>query len=60
MRQPVARTGRRWVTHPLAPTAVLLPAAAGVLAWAGLGGPQPTLAWVVLALAAGYSVSGSV
>jgi hypothetical protein len=56
-----ARRGRRAATHPLATAAVLLTTAAGTWGLWAVGAPYaPTLAWVVLALAAGYAVSGSV
>ncbi|SDR71220.1 hypothetical protein [Actinopolymorpha singaporensis] len=54
---------RRRQTHPLVPGAVLVLAALAVPAltylWAFATAPV-LLAWVVLALAAGYSISGSV
>jgi hypothetical protein len=57
----VHRPGRRIATHPLATAVALLVAAAGTwLSWV-VGSPfVPTAAWIVLALAAGYAVSGSV
>lgn len=57
---PAVTAVRRFLTHPLTPGVVI---AAASLAVAGteLGANPPILvAWVVLALAAGYSISGSV
>ncbi|MFD2078984.1 hypothetical protein SAMN05421678_102247 [Actinopolymorpha cephalotaxi] len=54
---------RRRLTHPLAPGAVLAVAALTVPAltwWWAFATAPVLLAWVVLALAAGYSISGSV
>ncbi|MET9023731.1 hypothetical protein ABZV93_27535 [Actinopolymorpha sp. NPDC004070] len=54
---------RRHLTHPLAPAAALLLAALAVPAlarWWAFATAPVLLAWVVLALAAGYSISGSV
>ncbi|GAA2759113.1 hypothetical protein [Actinopolymorpha rutila] len=54
---------RRRHTHPLAPGAVLVLAALVVPAvtwWWAFATVPVLLAWVVLALAAGYSISGSV
>lgn len=55
------RLPRRWATHPVAPAVGVALAAAllgGVLA---TGGDEPAriIGWVLLALAAGYAVSGS-
>jgi hypothetical protein len=54
---------RRWHTHPLVPGAVLAlaaPAVPAVAWWWAFATAPVLLAWVVLALAAGYSISGSV
>ncbi|MGW5360134.1 hypothetical protein [Actinopolymorpha pittospori] len=48
------------LTHPVAPGILIALAALGIGSWQALGHPPILLAWVVLALAAGYSISGSV
>lgn len=61
IRGAAHRRLRWWVTHPVAPAvgvAVAAVALAGVLAAAGEG-PAVVIGWVLLALAAGYAVSGS-
>lgn len=51
---------RRWA-HPGASVLLIAALAAGTVVLLVLGGPQPeVLAWVVVALSAGYAVSGSV
>jgi hypothetical protein len=51
---------RRTATHPFTPAAVLLLAAAGVAGSLAQGQQPRVVSWVVLALCAGYAVSGSV
>jgi hypothetical protein len=55
------KLGRAWA-HPLAPAPVLAALGVAVAAVALLDSAAPVavLAWVVLALSAGYAVSGSV
>jgi hypothetical protein len=55
-RSSPAGTARRGWTHPLAPAPLLVVAAVAV---ATTGAPV-LVAWVVLALSAGYAISGSV
>ena len=47
-------------THPVAPAAVLCVTALTVVLWTVAGQAPVALSWMVLALAAGYAVSGSV
>jgi len=51
---------RRRLTHPLTPALAITTAAGAVALWEGLGRAPVLLAWVVIALAAGYAISGSV
>lgn len=48
------------LTHPVTATTALLAAAAALLAAHLTSGVPVVLAWVVLALSAGYAISGSV
>lgn len=70
---PISEARRSWdqpmtirgaITHPMAPASVICIGAIGVLGAVVLirpSDPSDVLAfWVVLALAAGYSISGSV
>lgn len=58
--RPSGSVVRRALSHPLTPSVAVACAAAGVGGWEVLARPPILLAWVVLALAAGYSISGSV
>jgi len=62
MSQPIrTASARRALTHPMATSVWVAAAAAAVcLMWMANLPVAPTLAWAVLALAAGYAVSGSV
>lgn len=50
----------RWATHPALPGLVLPVAALATAVTGGLGGSLTMVSWAVLALAAGYSLAGSV
>jgi hypothetical protein len=54
--EPVLR--RRY--HPLAPPALLVLLTIPAVALAALGQTGPFVAWVLMGVAAGYSISGSV
>lgn len=51
---------RRSLTHPLTPGFLIAAAALGTAGWFLAAHAPVLVAWVVLALAAGYSISGSV
>lgn len=55
-RSDLHGSARRGWTHPLAPAPLLAVAAVATL----LAGRPVLVAWVVLALSAGYAISGSV
>jgi hypothetical protein len=56
---PAAALVRR-LTHPLSPAVTIAVSAVVVALWEDLGNAWVPVAWVVLALAAGYAISGSV
>lgn len=51
---------RRTITHPVAPAVVLCAAALSIACLSLLSSAPVLVAWVVLALSAGYAISGSV
>ncbi|MFC7485628.1 hypothetical protein ACOCJ7_03805 [Knoellia sp. CPCC 206453] len=60
MTAPTQTVGApRWIFHPGVPTAAIVLAAASVALILASRGWSSSPAWVVLALAAGYSISGS-
>ncbi|WUH99510.1 hypothetical protein OHR68_39485 [Spirillospora sp. NBC_00431] len=59
-RRPILRPITRPVTHPLAPAVAILSAALALVSVDVVRGTPVTMAWVVAALSAGYSISGSV
>ncbi|MEQ7005574.1 hypothetical protein ABN028_05170 [Actinopolymorpha sp. B17G11] len=60
-RQRSGRSGLlRSFAHPLAPGLGIALGAIGVATWQAVADPPGALSWVVVALAAGYSISGSV
>jgi hypothetical protein len=61
MRTPdMATAARRTLTHPVTPAVVLLTVAVALLGLSLTGEVPVLLPWVVLALSAGYAISGSV
>jgi hypothetical protein len=50
----------RSFAHPFAPGLGIALGAVGVAGWQAVADPAGLLSWVVVALAAGYSISGSV
>jgi hypothetical protein len=60
-RQGKARLGLlRSFAHPFAPGLGISLGAVGVASWQAWSDSPGVLSWVVMALAAGYSISGSV
>lgn len=53
-------TAVRWTTHPVSPAIAILGAALALVAVDVVRAVPVTLAWVVIALSAGYAISGSV